>query len=225
MECIIGCGTGGAIYLLLLMSGVLWFQSTFVAIFLAWPFLMILGFFAGAISGTLVSMVMLPINASLGWPLKSLWFSFIVGGLSGLVPFCLVLLQLMLSNYTPQDEELMFLVAIGSAPAMLLGHLSAYWLTEKVVNDHNERFGVIKHKTDQPSVRHSRFNITHIMTFTIWVALGFFLLSLFTTQQQILLVKFFLMSQVAAGLVAIIVIWLVSCVRRYRKRNVSASNH
>ncbi len=192
-----------------------------VAIFLAWPFLIVFGFVAGAIFGILASLIVLPINASLGWPLKSLWFSFVVGGLSGFIPFFL----LLFASQGMRNVEWMFLAAIGPFPLMVLGHLWAYWLTEKAVNDHNERFGVVKYEISQTSIRSSRFGIMHIMILTAWAALGFLLLSCFLPEFRLLLARIYLPLQFCAGLVAICVISLVSYARRYRKRTVSASDH
>ena len=221
MECIFGCGTGGALYLLLVASVVLWFDSTLVAIFFAWPFLIILGFLAGAIFGTLASMIVLPINASLCGPLKSLWFSFIVGGLSGFLPFFLLLITLA----EPQEFAWTFLFVAMPLPHMVLGHLWAYWMTEKAVNDHNQRLGVARHDASQTSIRSSRFGISQMMILTIWVAIGCALFSCLTPEFRLLLVGLYLTLQFSAGLVAIIVIGLVSRVRRYRNRRVSAADH
>lgn len=217
MECVIGCGAGGAITLLLAVSVVMWLQSTFVAIFLMWPFLIIFGFIAGAGLGTLAAIIVLPVNASLGWPLKALWLSFVVGGLSGFLPFLLLLT--VLNNLS--DSELMFAAAVGPLPHMVLGHLCAYWMTAKVVNDHNERFGVVKYEVAQAGIRSSRFGITHILILTIWAALGFSLLSCATPEFGLRLAISYLTLQTLSALVAMIVIGSVSFVRRYRKGAVS----
>ena len=220
-ECIVGCGAAGAISLLVTNSVVFWVRSTAIAIFLLWPFLIVFGFVAGAIIGLLASLIILPINASLGRPLKSLWFSFVVGGLSGFFPFLLV----SIASHGQTNSDCIFWAAIGPFPQMVLGHLWAYFLTEKAVNDHNERFGVVKYEISQTGIRSSRFGITHIMILTAWAALGFSLLSCFPPEFRSQLAKLYLPLQVAAGVVAIIVIGLVFHLRRYRKRNVSVSDH
>jgi len=217
LECIGGCGVAGAIYCLFLMIGIAWFSSALLVMLFAWPFLMILGFLAGAIAATLVSIVALPVNASLGWPLKPLWYSFVVGGLSGFAPY-----WFLLGNYRLKDVELLYIAAWGSVPAMVLGHVCAYWNTKKVVNNHNEQFGVVKHDTVQAGVLTSRFGIKHIMILTIWAAVAFSLISVLTPGYRMFLAKFYIVSQLAAGLIAIIVIWIVSCIGDYRKRNVAA---
>ena len=136
-------------------------------------------------------------------------------------PFLLFLLASQGASYS----ELTFAAAVGPLPHTVLAHLFAYWLTEKVVNDHNERFGVVQYEVSQAGVRTSRFGITHIMILTIWVALGFSLLSFTTPEFRLLLARLLVPFQVAAALLAMIVISLFSYIRRYRKRNVSASEH
>ncbi len=221
MECILGCGAGGAIYLVLLTIGVFWVQSSLVVIFLVWPAFMILGFLAGTILGTFASLLVLSVNASLGWPLKSLWFSFVVGGLSGFLPFFV----LLLGSNSPQPEELIFMAAIGPLPHMVLGHLCAYWLTEKAVRDHNQRFGVVKYEVVQTGLRGSRFGITHIMILTAWAALGFAAISFASSEFRTLFAQFYLALQCAAGLMAMMIIQLFAFVGRYRKRTFSQTNH
>ena len=221
LECIFGCGTGGAVYLTLATSVSLLFDASVVVIFLVWPILVIFGFLLGLIFGTLASIVVLPINVSLGRPLQSLWVSFIVGGLAGFLP----ILFLLLFSRDPQDFDWIYFGALGPLPQMVLGHLCAYWMTEKAINDHNQRFGVVKYEVFQVGIRSSRFGITHIMILTIWLALGFSLLNCCTSEFQLLLAGLYLSLQVASALVAIVVIRFVSRVRDYRKRNLSTPGH
>ena len=221
LECVFGCGTGGAIYLTLATLVSLCFDSTVVVILLIWPILVIFGFLLGLILGTLASIVVLPINVSLGRPLKSFWVSFIVGGLAGFLPF----LYLLLFSRNPQDVDWTYIGALGVFPQMVLGHLCAYWMTEKAVNDHNQRFGVVKYEDSQVGIRSSRFGIIHIMILTIWLALGFSLLSCCTLEFQLLLAGLYSKLQVASALMAIVVIRFVARVRDYRRRNLSTPDH
>lgn len=216
VECIGDCGAGGAIYFLVFVAGSLWFRPWGFELLLLWPILVFCGFLAGLMSGALVSLIVMPINASLGWPLKSLWCSFIVGGLAGFVPFIFLLFM-----SRPRGTELLVFAAIGPIPAMLLGHVCAYLNTKSVVQDHNARFGVAQHD----AVQDYKFGITQIMIFTIWVAVGFSLLSAFSPRFQIQLAKFYFLSQFVAGFLAIFLIGFVSCVQAHKKRNVSTPNH
>lgn len=221
MECIIGCGFGGATYLLIALSAVFCFSARPEAIFVVWPFLIILGFVYGFVSGALASLIVLPINASLGRPLKTLWLSFVVGGASGFLPFLL----LLLIAAGERGFDWMPAAAFGCFPHMVLGHVFAYLLTRKAVCDHNQRFGVVKHQVSQARIGASRFGITQIMIVTFWCALGFSLLNLTTPEFRSLLAKVFFPLHCAAGLTALLVIKLVSCVRRYRRRGLGTSEH
>jgi len=149
-------------------------------------------------------MIVIPLNASLDWPLNSLWQNFVVGGLAGFFSTAPILLAISLNS----DASLFFII-IGPFTAMTIGHLGGYWSTRKVVSDHNSRVGVQQYELEG----------------TAWVALGFAFLSALPPEISGFVLAMYLGSQLAAGLLAALVIWIVAAIGRGRRRSHTEVQH
>jgi len=221
-EAFVGSGAAGAVYILIAGSVLMFNFGPYgiLPMLLLWPFLMVLGFFVGAFSAVIASMIVIPLNASLDWPLNSLWQNFVVGGLAGFFSTAPILLAISLNS----DASLFFII-IGPFTAMTIGHLGGYWSTRKVVSDHNSRVGVQQYELEGTTLKTSRYSITHIMIFTAWVALGFAFLSALPPEISGFVLAMYLGSQLAAGLLAALVIWIVAAIGRGRRRSHTEVQH
>ncbi len=215
-DCLASCVLAGSVYTLLIAVALCWNSASIFWLLLAWPFLLAAGALVGVVSGGLVTLIVVPFNASLGWPINAISQSFIVGGLSGFLPTMLGLLAV-----NPSADQLGYACVVGPFAAMSIGHLSAYGIVKKVINDHNKRFGVKRYQDRWDDLGRSRFTLTHIMILTAWLALGFSMVSLASVDRCVLLVKVYLSTQIAAALLAIGIIWTITAVERYRRRKLS----
>lgn len=213
-ESVGGCGFGMAIYFILAFFILSTKEFSFLFGILGWPFMAIFGFLLGMFVALFATVLVVPVNASLGWPMSSLTESFVIGGVTGFMPTFFVLMLL-----GAWSEDMFDLSLIVATPAMVLCHLCAFWSARKVVREHNRRFGVMKHDErifDQNLVR---FNISQIMILTVWVALAFALISLLPPDVGGFLAKVYFIAQAAAGLSAFVIIVLTEVFVRHRRRN------
>ena len=210
-ECIGSCAFAGSIYALLFYAFLFWGKVELLGIILFWPFVVIAGLILGAISATIVSLLFIPINALLDWPLSSVSQSFVIGGLAGFLSPALVLPVKM-------NNDLITGIFFGPVTAMTIGHLTAYWLTRKTVTQHNLRFGVEPYEADVTHFNRFHFRIFQLLIFTAWVAVGFAFISILPPEMSIFWVKIFLISQTASALFAILIIWAVATISDYRNK-------
>ena len=214
-ECIGSCAFAGSIYALLFYAFLFWGRIELLGLIILWPFVVIAGLFLGAISATIVSLLFIPINALLDWPLSSISQSFVIGGLAGFLSPALVLPLKMSNNFIGG-------VLLGPLTAMTIGHLTAYWLTRKTVTQHNRRFGVEPYEVGVAHFNRFHFRIIQLFIFTAWVAVGFALISMLPPEMSIFWVKLFLVAQAASAFIAILIIWVVATFNGYRKKNQTA---
>ena len=184
-----------------------------ILIIFAWPITVIIGFLIGSFSAVLIATVISPLNATIGWPLGSLAFSFIVGGLAGFFPF---IFPLVSGNFS--DMDLIVFITWGPFPAMFLSHVSAYWLTRKTIDAHNDRPAVIPHQPKTKFFWSTHFSIKQMMIFTVWIAAGFAIFSLLSPESRYTLVKCFLGAQIPAAALAACFLWLFYRFKHRKKR-------
>ena len=219
-ECIIGCGLAGSIYMLLLFAYFYWGTMEVLGLILLSPFLMVLGFIVGTFSASMASLIIIPINASLDWILNSISQSFVVGGLSGFFPAATLLMMTCSSV-----SDLTLLGFLATSASMTIGHLCAYRFTQKVTTEQLRRTGSASHSQYEAATanfKSSRFGLTHLMIFTAWTAVGFMFISMLPNTLRDFLATLYLITQAASGLTAILIIWSIGAVSRYRQKTRTA---
>lgn len=214
-----GSASAGAVYALLVGLYLTYASSSLIYMVVLWPLFLIFGFIIGAFAAAVATAVLVPINASIGWPLSPRWHGFVVGGWAGFLPF-IILLGI---ERQPQGNELLMFNALGPFLAMSLGHFWAYWFTDSIINEHNSRAGTSRFKPHSGVQATNRFGITHLMILTVWVALGFAIISSIPPQPRSNILRSYLQTQPASAALALALLLITASLRSKIKRRATVS--
>lgn len=212
-ESIGGSGVAGAIYAVLAGLFLAFYSSSLIYMAVLWPLFMIFGFFVAAFSAFLVTAIVIPMNASIGWPLSPRWSGFVIGGLAGFLPF----IFLLSIDRPPQGNDLLTFNAWGPFPAMTLGHFWAFFMTDYVIIQHNRRSTTINFQKPTGTKTANRFRITHLMILTAWIAVGFAIISSLPSELRNIILQSYLQTQPASAALALALILISSSLRSKMK--------